>query len=42
MIDILLGYRTNVIAIPLFHALFFPIYEYSKSIFEGKGYNKYL
>lgn len=36
------GYRTNVIAIPTFHALFFPIYEYSKGVFENKGYNKYL
>jgi hypothetical protein len=37
-----LGYRTNVIAIPTFHALFFPIYEYSKKAFENKGYNRYM
>ena len=37
-----LGYRTNIIAIPTFHALFFPIYEYSKKFFANKGYNKYL
>lgn len=34
------GYRTNIIAIPLFHSLFFPIYEYTKDLIHKAGYNK--
>jgi solute carrier family 25 (mitochondrial folate transporter), member 32 len=26
----MLGYRTNIVAVPIFHSLFFPIYEYVK------------
>lgn len=35
------GYRTNVIAIPLFNSLFFPIYEAAKTFYAQKGYSKY-
>lgn len=25
-----IGYRTNIVAVPIFHSIFFPIYEYLK------------
>jgi solute carrier family 25 folate transporter 32 len=34
------GYRTNVIAIPLFHSLFFPIYEHTKKQMAASGHRK--
>ena len=34
-----LGYRTNVVAIPLFHSIFFPIYEYTKKKTGEWGYS---
>lgn len=34
-----LGYRTNVVAIPIFNSLFFPLFEYAKHYFAREGHS---
>ncbi len=34
------GYRTNVVAIPIFNSLFFPLFQYSKRFYASNGYNE--
>lgn len=34
------GFRTNIVGIPIFHSLFFPLYESVKTKIAEKGYSK--
>jgi hypothetical protein len=34
------GYRTNVVAVPVFNSLFFPIFEYTRHWCATKGYHE--
>jgi hypothetical protein len=35
-----IGYKINIKAIPIFHSIFFPVYEYMKDYCKSRNFTK--